>query len=77
MVMREGLTMTLFGLAAGMALAAAVTRTMASTLFGITPLDPAAFSIAPMLLVAVACIACLIPARRALSIDPGEALKAE
>jgi putative ABC transport system permease protein len=77
MVMREGLTMTLFGLAAGMALAAAVTRTMASTLFGITPLDPAAFSIAPILLVAVACIACLIPARRALSIDPGEALKAE
>ena len=51
MVMREGLTMTLIGLAAGIALAAALTRTMASALFGITPLDPAAFSIAPLLLV--------------------------
>jgi len=77
LVMREGLTMTLVGLAAGLALAAALTRMMASALFGITPLDPAAFSIAPLLLVAVACAACLIPARRALAIDPGEALKAE
>jgi ABC-type lipoprotein release transport system permease subunit len=32
---------------------------------------------APLLLVAIACLACLIPARRALAIDPGEALKAE
>jgi putative ABC transport system permease protein len=77
MVMREGLTMTLIGLAVGIALAAGVTRTMASALFGITPLDAVAFSIAPLLLVTVACVACLIPARRALAIDPGEALKAE
>jgi putative ABC transport system permease protein len=77
MVMREGLTMTLIGLAAGITLAAALTRTMASVLFGVTPLDLAAFSIAPLLLVVVASVACLIPARRALAIDPGEALKAE
>jgi putative ABC transport system permease protein len=77
MVMREGLTMTLIGLACGMALAAAGTRLMASALFGVTPLDVAAFTIGPLLLVAVACAACLIPARRALAIDPGEALKAE
>ena len=77
MVMREGLTMTLIGLAAGIALAAALTRAMASALFGVTPLDAVAFSIGPLLLVAIACIACLIPARRALAIDPGEALKAE
>jgi ABC-type lipoprotein release transport system permease subunit len=54
-----------------------LTRMMASALFGVTPLDPAAFSIAPLLLVTVACVACLIPARRALANDPGEALKAE
>jgi putative ABC transport system permease protein len=77
MVMREGLTMTLIGLAAGMALAAALTRMMASALFGITPLDAVSFSIAPLLLAAIACIACLLPARRALAIDPGEALKTE
>ena len=75
--MREGLTMTLLGLTAGIALAAALTRMMASALFGITPLDSVAFTSAPLLLVTVACAACLIPARRALAIDPGEALKAE
>jgi hypothetical protein len=77
MVMREGLKMTLIGLAAGMALAAALTRMMSSALFGITPLDAVAFAIAPLRLVTVSCIACQIPARRALAIDPGEALKAE
>jgi putative ABC transport system permease protein len=77
MVMREGLTMTLIGLAGGLVLAAVLTRAMASALFGVTPLDPTAFSIASLLLVAVACAACLIPARRALAIDPGEALKAD
>jgi putative ABC transport system permease protein len=76
-VMREGLTMTLIGLTVGIAFAAALTRTMASALFGITPLDLPAFSLAPLLLVVVACVACLIPARRALAIDPGEALKTE
>jgi putative ABC transport system permease protein len=77
MVMREGLTMTIVGLVVGLALAAALTRMMSSALFGITPLDPAAFSVAPLLLVVVAAVACVIPARRALAIDPGEALKAE
>jgi putative ABC transport system permease protein len=77
MVMREGMTMTLIGLTAGIALAAALTRTMASTLFGVTPLDAVSFSIAPLMLAAIACIACLIPARRALAIEPGEALKAD
>ncbi len=75
--MREGLMMTVIGLAAGLALATFATRAMASALFGVTPLDTVAFSAGPLLLLVVACFACLIPARRAAGIDPAEALRAE
>jgi predicted permease len=77
MVLREGLTTTLIGLAAGVALATFATRALASALFGVTPLDPVAFSAGPLLLFVVACVACLIAARRAVGIDPAEALRAE
>jgi putative ABC transport system permease protein len=76
-VLREGLTMTVIGLVAGVGLATFATRAMASALFGVTPLDPVAFSAAPLMLLVVACAACLIPARRAAAIDPAEALRAE
>ena len=77
MVLREGLTTTVTGLAVGVALATFATRAMASALFGVTPLDAVAFSAGPLLLFVVACVACLIPARRAVGIDPAEALRAE
>jgi len=77
MVLREGLTVTVIGLTIGVALATVATRAMASALFGVTPLDIVAFSAGPLLLLVVACIACLIPARRAVRIDPAEALRAE
>jgi putative ABC transport system permease protein len=77
MVLREGLTMTVIGLAVGVALAAFATRAMASALFGVTPLDTVAFSAGPLLLFVLACATCLIPAHRAVSIDPAEALRAE
>jgi ABC-type lipoprotein release transport system permease subunit len=65
------------GMVVGTALATLVTRAMASALFGVTPLDPVAFSAGPLLLFVVACAACLIPARRAVGIDPAETLRAE
>jgi putative ABC transport system permease protein len=77
MVLREGLTPTMVGLVAGVLLATLLTRAMASALFGVGPLDPVALSAAPLLLLAVAFIACLIPARRAIADDPVEALRAE
>jgi putative ABC transport system permease protein len=77
MVMREGLTMMVIGLGIGVALAALITRAMASALFGVTPLDIVSFCAGPLLLLMVACAACLIPARRAVGIDPAEALRAE
>jgi predicted permease len=77
MVLREGLTTTGIGLAVGVALATFATRAMANALFGVTPLDAVAFSAGPLLLFVVVCVACLIPARRAVGIDPAEALRAE
>jgi putative ABC transport system permease protein len=77
MVLREGLLVTIVGLAIGCAAAMLATRAMASALFGVTPLDAVAFSVGPVVLFMVACAACFIPARRAASIDPTEALRSE
>jgi ABC-type antimicrobial peptide transport system permease subunit len=77
MVLRDGLSTTVAGLAVGVLLATFATRAMATALFGVTPLDTVAFSAGPLLLFVVACVACLIPARRAVDIDPAEALRGE
>lgn len=77
MVMREGLTVTVTGLVLGVVAAAVTARAMRGLLFGVTPWDRIAFSVGPMLLLLVACAACLIPARRAAGIDPTQAIKSE
>jgi len=77
MVLREGLTLTVTGLVFGVVTAAVAARAMGSLLFRITPWDRTAFSVGPILLLLVAWAACLIPARRAASIDPIQAIKAE
>jgi putative ABC transport system permease protein len=77
LVVREGLGTTIAGLVVGMAVAAAVTRFMRGALFGVAPLDPASFVAAPLLLLVVALVASLVPARRAAAIDPAEALRCE
>lgn len=77
LVMREGLAKVAWGLALGLAAAAFVTRLMQGLLFGVEPLDPVSFAIAPIALLAVGVIACLVPARRATSVDPAGALRAE
>lgn len=77
MVVREGVTVTMAGLIAGAGAAALAARAMRTLLFGIAPFDLASFSIAPLVLLIVALAACLIPARRAASVDPIETLRAE
>jgi putative ABC transport system permease protein len=77
LVLRQGLLVTAAGLALGLAGAAALARLLASLLFGVTPLDPVAFAAAPVLLLAVAAGACLLPAWRAASVPPTEALRGE
>jgi putative ABC transport system permease protein len=65
------------GIAAGLIGAWAATRTISTFLFGVTPTDAVTFAAVPIVLGLVATVACLIPARRALRVDPVSALRAE
>ncbi len=77
LVLRQGLLVTAAGLVLGLGGAAALARLLASLLFGVTPFDAVAFAAAPVVLLAVALVACLLPAWRAASVPPTEALRAE
>ena len=77
LVVREGLGASVAGLVVGLAAAAALARLMRGLLFGVTPLDAPSFIAAPIVLLAVAAVACLLPAARAASTDPAEALRSE
>jgi predicted permease len=75
MVLRQGLKLVLAGLAIGLAGALVLTRVLTTLLFGIEPTDGLTFVAVSMVLVMVAAIACLVPARRAASVDPMVALR--
>jgi putative ABC transport system permease protein len=77
LVMRDGVKIALFGIAAGLTGALALTRLMASLLFEVEPTDPATFAGVAILLALVALTACYIPARRATRVDPMVALRYE
>ena len=77
MVLRQGLMPVWIGLALGMAAALAVGRLVASLLYGVTASDPAIMSGAAAVLLAVAAVACYLPARRATRVDPVRALRYE
>jgi putative ABC transport system permease protein len=75
LVLREGLLLTLAGLAAGIAGAVLVTHMMQALLFGVSPTEPAVFAAIAALLLGVAVLACWVPARRAMRLDPLAALR--
>ena len=77
MVMRQGLSLTLVGLTLGLAGAAALTRLLERMLYGISTMDAPTFIVIALLLLAVATLACWIPARRATKVDPLVALRHE
>lgn len=76
-VMRDALAMVALGVAAGTACALYLSRFLESLLFGIEPHDPTTFTGVALLFLAVATVACYLPARRATRVDPIVALRAE
>jgi putative ABC transport system permease protein len=77
MVLRQGLALTGLGLAIGLAVAAAIGRLAATLLYAISGTDLVTFLVVPTVLVAVALVAIVIPARRAAQVDPAVALRSE
>ncbi len=77
LVLGEGAKMALVGVAAGVAAALGLTHLMADELFGVTPQDPLTFASVAIVLMLVALLACYIPARRAVRVDPMVALRCE
>jgi predicted permease len=77
LLVRQGIAPALIGVAIGLAAALAMTRGMQSLLFGVSAFDAMTFLLVPVLLVSVALLACVVPARKALNIEPREALRYE
>jgi putative ABC transport system permease protein len=77
LIVGQGLTLVVAGIVAGLTGALAVTRLLQGLLFSVSATDPVVYSALPALLLAIAAIACYVPARRAMRVDPITALRSE
>jgi predicted permease len=77
LVLQQGMGLAVAGTALGLLMAAALTRLLASWLYGIPPRDPVTYLLGTLLLLTIALLACYLPARRATRVDPLVALRHE
>jgi ABC-type antimicrobial peptide transport system permease subunit len=77
MIVRQGGAVALAGLLLGLLAAVAVSRSVSAILFGVSPTDPVIYATTSVALLAIALLACWLPARRAARLSPIEALRSE
>jgi ABC-type antimicrobial peptide transport system permease subunit len=77
MIMGNGMKLAVLGVALGTVGAFALSRLVSAMLFEVAPTDPASYAGMALVLLAVAALACYLPARRAMRVDPLVALRAE
>jgi predicted permease len=77
LILGQALRPVAIGAAIGMVCCAGVSRIFSALLFGVSPIDPIAFLLVPIFLILVAAVACYVPARRAMRVDPMVALRYE
>jgi len=76
-MLKEGMVLALIGMGVGLAASFALTRLIESLLFGVSATDAATFVLVSLLLAAIALLACYLPARRAMKVDPMVALRCD
>jgi predicted permease len=77
MVVRQGMSLAIIGVTIGLIASYALTRMMKTLLFGVSATDPLTFALVPLLLAAIALLACYLPARKATKVDPMIALRCQ
>jgi predicted permease len=77
LVLGQGMRVVAIGVACGLAIAVGFSRLVSSLFFGVSPLDPAAFAAAGLAVLVVALAACLLPARRAMRLQPASVLRGD